>query len=56
MQSQNNAADNPLRQVDEAEKAIEAGNFEEAGMMMYRAVETAMIGLARAQKRASREL
>ena len=46
MQTCNDAADYLPWQVDEAEKAIEAGNLEEAGLMMYQAVETAMIGLA----------
>ena len=32
--------------VDEAEKAIEAGNLEDAGVMMYNAIEMAMIQLA----------
>ena len=36
----------PLRQVDQAEKAISAGNLEDAGLMMYSAIEMAMIGLA----------
>ena len=47
MQIRNDAADYLFLQVDEAEKAIGAGNLEEAGLMMYRAVETAMIGLAK---------
>lgn len=47
MQIRNDPADYLFRQVDEAEKAIGAGNFEEAGLIMYRAVETAMIGLAK---------
>ena len=47
MQIGNDAADYLFLQVDEAEKAIGAGNLEEAGLMMYRAVETAMIGLAK---------
>ena len=46
MQSRNDAADNLLWQVDEAEKAIGAGNLEEAGLMMYQAVKTAMTRLA----------
>ena len=36
----------PLWQVDQAEKAISAGNIEDAGLMMYSAIETTMIGLA----------
>ena len=36
----------PLWQVDQAEKAISAGNLEDAGLMMYSAIETSMIGLA----------
>lgn len=47
MQIGNDAADYLFLQVDEAEKAIDSGNLEEAGLMMYRAVETAMIGLAK---------
>ena len=50
MQSRNDADDNPLRQVDEAEKAIDAGNLAEAGLLMYQAVKTAMVGLARVRK------
>ena len=49
MQTRNNAADYLSWQVDEAEKAIGAGNFEDAGLMMYQAIETAMIGLAQAR-------
>ena len=47
MQTRNDAADDPFRQVDEAEEAIGAGKLEEAGLMMYQAVQTTMIGLAR---------
>ena len=47
MQSGKAAADYLFRQVDEAEKAIGTGNLEEAGLMMYRAVETAMVRLAK---------
>ena len=36
----------PLWPVDQAEKAISAGNIEDAGLMMYSAIETTMIGLA----------
>ena len=36
----------PLWQVDQAEKAISAGNLEDAGLMMYSAIEATMIGLA----------
>ncbi len=50
MQTRNDAADCPLWQVDQAEKAIGAGNLEDAGLMMYNAIETAMIGLAQARK------
>ena len=50
MQTRNDAADYPLRQVDQAEKAIGAGNLEDAGLMMYNAIETVMIGLAQARK------
>ena len=50
MQTRNDAADYLSWQVDEAEKAIKAGNLEEAGLMMYQAVETAMIGLAPGQE------
>ena len=32
--------------VDEAEKAISAGNLEDASLLMYQAIETAMVGLA----------
>ena len=47
MQTRNDKADCLFRQVDAAEKAIGAGRLEEAGLMMYQAVETAMIGLAK---------
>ena len=47
MQSGKDGADYLFRQVDEAEKAIGTGNLEEAGLMMYRAVENAMVGLAK---------
>ena len=47
MQIRNDAADYLFLQLDAAEKAIGAGNLEEAGLMMYRAIETAMIGLAK---------
>jgi hypothetical protein len=46
MQARSDAADYLSWQVNEAEKAIGAGNLEEAGLMMYQAVKTAMIGLA----------
>ena len=36
----------PMWQVDQAEKAIGTGNLEDAGLMMYSAIETTMIGLA----------
>ena len=39
MQTRNDAADYPLWQVDQAEKAIGAGNLEDAGLMMYNAIE-----------------
>ena len=38
--------DYPLWQVDQAEKAISAGNLADAGLMMYSAIEMAIIGLA----------
>ena len=37
--------DYPLWQVDQAEKAISAGNLADAGLMMYSAIEMAIIGL-----------
>ena len=46
MQTRHDSANYMARQVDEAEKAIEAGNLEEAGVMMYNAIEMAMIQLA----------
>ena len=39
-------SNDPMWQVDQAEKAISAGNLENAGMMMYSAIKTTMIGLA----------
>ena len=36
----------PMWQVEQSEKAISAGNLEDAGLMMYNAIEMAMIGLA----------
>ena len=47
MQIRNDGADYLFLQVDEAEKAIGSGNLEEAGLIMYQAVEAAMIGLAK---------
>ncbi len=47
MQTGNDKADCLFRQVDAAEKAIGAGKLEKAGLMMYQAVETAMIGSAK---------
>ena len=49
MQTRNDAAAYLAWQVDEAEKAISAGNPEDAGLMMYQAIETAMIGLAQSR-------
>ncbi len=36
----------PLWQVDQVEKAISTGDIEDAGLMIYSAIETTMIGLA----------
>ena len=46
MQTRSGSANYMARQVDEAEKAIVAGNLEGAGLMMYEAIESAMINLA----------
>ena len=47
MQARSDAVDDPFGQVAEAEKAIIAGNLEAAGLMMYQAVERAMVGVAK---------
>ena len=49
MQTRRDSANYMAWQVDKAVKAIEAGNLEEAGLMTYSAIETAMIGLAQAR-------
>ena len=47
MQAVSNKSGHLLRQVDEAEKAISAGNLEDASLLMYEAVKTAMVRLAK---------
>ena len=47
MQTRSDRVGHPVWQVDEAERAISAGKLEEAGLMMYQAIETAMIQLAK---------
>ena len=49
MQTRSDKAGYMAWQVDEAEKSITAGNIEAACLMMYNAIETAMIGLAQAR-------
>ena len=39
----------PLQQVDEAEKAISDGNLETASVMMYGAIEAALVQLAKSK-------
>ena len=39
----------PFQQVDEAEKAIVAGNLEAASKMLYLAIEAAMVQLAKSK-------
>ena len=42
-------SNDPMWQVDQAEKAISAGNLEDASLMMYSAIEMAMTGLAQSR-------
>ena len=42
-----NMPGHPLQEIDEAEKAINAGNLEGGSVMLYQAIETAMVQLAK---------
>ena len=50
MDTSTETSNSPLWQVDQAEKAISAGNLEDAGLMMYTAIKTSMIEPGPAQK------
>ena len=44
-----NISGHPLQKIDEAEKAINVGNLEDASVMLYQAIEAAMVQLAKSK-------
>ena len=49
MQVRRESTNHMVRQVDQAEKATEAGNLQDDRLMVYHTIETAMIELAKAR-------
>ena len=49
MNNNSNIPGHPLQKIDEAEKAISVGNLEDASVMLYQAIEAAMVQLAKSK-------
>ena len=49
MEGLESTAKSPLQQVEDAERAIGTGDLEEASLKLYRAIEAAMVQLAKSR-------